>query len=205
MLKGQARMAWALAELSEEVGVGCPQSALALESAGRLWSVVACWPVRRVYDALLKALQADMEENPTSLFDLSVQWGVVKRTDERARLLFSFGFFRRAYGFICARALGVFLDSGSPPENREEKLRKLRREACELLDKALNEIWFIGMDMRLKSYGVLDRDGAFFETFLFDGSPWETLAALHEELLRCLNVIFEPLMRKVQNDPGQGC
>jgi len=60
------------------------------------------------------------------------------------------------------------------------------------------------MGMRLKSYSVLDRDGAFFETFLSDDSPWEALAALHEELLRRLNGIFEPLMRKVQNDPWAG-
>jgi len=56
------------------------------------------------------------------------------------------------------------VDSGSPPQDREEKLRKLRHEACELLEKALNEIWFIGMGMRPKSCSVLDRDQAFFET-----------------------------------------
>ena len=60
------------------------------------------------------------------------------------------------------------------------------------------------MGMRLKSYGVRDRDGAFFETFLSDDSPWETLAALHEDLLGRLNGIFEPLTGKVQNGP-LGC
>jgi len=83
-------------------------------------------------------------------------------------------------------------------------VRKLRRGACELLEKALNEIWFIGMGMRLKSYSVLDKDGAFFERFLSDDSPWETLAALHEGLLRSLNCIFKLLMGKVQNDPWAG-
>jgi len=161
-----------------------------------------------MYGVLLKALQADGGE-PRLPFrpirsDLSAQRYAVKRIDERARLLFSFCFFRRAYGPICARALDVFLDSGSPPQDREEKLRKLRPEACELLEKALDEIRFIGMGMRLKSYSVLDRDGAFFETSLSDDSPWEALAALHEDLLRRLNGIFEPLMRKVENDPWAG-
>ena len=58
--------------------------------------------------------------------------------DGRARLLFSFGFSLRACGSIPAKALDVFLDSGSPPQDREEKLRKLGHGACELLEKALN-------------------------------------------------------------------
>jgi len=44
----------------------------------------------------------------------------------------------------------------------KEKLRKLRHGVCEFLEKALNEIWFIGMGIRLKSYSVLNRDQAFF-------------------------------------------
>jgi len=97
--------------------------------------------------------------------------------------------------------LEVFLDSGSPPQDRKEKLRQLNYGAYELLGEPFWQIWFAGMDERLKAYRLVDRDQAFFGILSSETARFESATRLHDEIMKHVNHIFESLMSKVENDP----